>query len=278
MRSRIVALAGTALVAAALFQAPPAGAATPAALPSAARTWSDPGPYEVQVDIEAITTFYRPKNLTGRHPVVIWGNGTFAVPGAYTLLLRHWASHGFIVAASNSTQSNPGLSMRYGIDELTARDTDPGSLYYQHVDLANIASAGHSQGGAGAINAAIDPRVDTVVAIQPGPLADPDQMDEPTFYLAGQYDVIVFPFLVRAFYNDSDHVPAVYGELRGATHFTTALDGGGFRGPTTAWLRAFLMNDPTAKSAFTGPCTYCSDTTTWSDWHRNPKAQSLPTT
>ena len=43
-----------------------------------------------------------------------------------------------------------------------------------------------------------------------------DHEDEPTFYLAGQHDLIVWPALVKAFYNDSDHLPAVYGELRGA--------------------------------------------------------------
>ena len=57
---------------------------------------------------------------------------------------------------------------------------------------------GHSQGGSAAINAAIDDRVDTAVAIQPGPLNDVDLIDEPVLYLAGQADAIVWPAIVRA--------------------------------------------------------------------------------
>ncbi|WP_304523630.1 acetylxylan esterase [Actinocorallia sp. API 0066] len=277
MRSRFTALAAAVLVAAAVVQAPASGATPAAPLPSAA-SWGAPGPYEVTVEIEAVTTFYRPKHMNGRHPVVIWGNGTFAIPGVYTGLLRHWASHGIIVAASNSTQSNPGLSMRAGIDTLTHRNANPGSVYHQHVNLDRIASAGHSQGGAGAVNAALDPRVDTVVAIQPGPLTDPDWIDVPTLFLSGQRDLIVWPALVRALFNDADHVPAVYGELRGATHLSIAGDGGASRAPATAWLRAWLLDDPVARAAFFGPCGYCSDGTTWSDFKRNAKAAALPAT
>lgn len=161
-------------------------------------------------------TFYYPASMGQageRHPVVIWGNGTGAVPGIYSSLLRHWASHGFIVAAANTPNSNFGLTMRAGIDVLERRNTDSASPFHRKVDLEHIGSAGHSQGGAAAINAAVDDRVDTAVPIQPGPLADPDRMDEPVFYLAGQRDLVVWPSLVRAFVRDSDHVPAVYGEV-----------------------------------------------------------------
>ncbi|TDB99302.1 hypothetical protein [Actinomadura sp. 7K534] len=122
----------------------------------------------------------------------------------------------------------------------------------------------------------IDSRVGTALAIQPGPLADSDQIDEPTFYVAGEDDGIVFPFLVRNFYNDSDHIPAVCGELRGAHHFTPVGNGGGFRGPTTAWLRHWPMDDPNARTEFFGPsCGFCSDPK-WSDWRRNAKALQIP--
>ncbi|MCX5395191.1 acetylxylan esterase [Streptomyces sp. NPDC006482] len=259
-----------------------AGAAeeTTGSVTSATVDWGQTGPYEVNVDIGVVHTFYYPRNMgqSGeRHPVVIWGNGTGAVPGVYSSLLRHWASQGFIVAAANTPTSNFAITMRSGIDVLERWNADSGSPFHGKVDLEHIGSAGHSQGGAAAINAAIDPRVDTAVPIQPGPLADPDLMGEPVFYLAGQRDLTVWPALVKAFYRDSSHVPAVYGEVRGAGHLSSIGDGGEFRAPTTAWLRFWLMGDERARGMFFGAdCTYCVDDDLWSGWSRNTKALQIP--
>ncbi|MGA5065491.1 chlorophyllase/cutinase-like alpha/beta fold protein [Streptomyces exfoliatus] len=253
---------------------------TAGSVPSVGTAWGQPGPYEVDVDIEAVHTFYYPRDMgrSGeRHPVVIWGNGTGAVPGFYSSLLRHWASHGLIVVAANTPASNFALSMRAGIDVLEHRDADSASRFHGKVDLDHIASAGHSQGGAAAVNAAVDPRVDAALPIQPGPLTDPDLMDEPVFYLAGQRDLTVWPALVKALYRDSDHVPAVYGEVRGAGHLDSIGDGGDFRAPTTAWLRFWLLGDENARGMFFGPgCGYCGDGDLWSGWERNSRALQIP--
>ncbi|MEU9293874.1 acetylxylan esterase [Streptomyces sp. NPDC048266] len=255
---------------------------TAGTVPSVGTDWGRPGPYEVSVDIEAVHTFYHPRDMgrSGeRHPVIIWGNGTGAVPGFYSSLLRHWASHGFIVAAANTPTSNFAFSMRAGIDVLEHRNADGASLFHGKVDLDHIASAGHSQGGAAAVNAAVDPRVDTALPIQPGPLTDPDLMDEPVFYLAGQRDLTVWPALVKALYRDSDHVPAVYGEVRGAGHLDSIGDGGDFRAPTTAWLRFWLLGDENARGMFFGPgCGACVDGALWSGWDRNARALQIPGT
>ncbi|MEU2507506.1 acetylxylan esterase [Streptomyces sp. NPDC007863] len=254
--------------------------ATAAGIPPVGTDWDRPGPYEVDVDIEVVHTFYHPRAMGAsgeRHPVVIWGNGTGAVPGIYSSLLRHWASHGFIVAAANTPTSNFALSMRAGIDVLERRNADPGSEYFGRVDLARIGSAGHSQGGAAAVNAAVDARVDTAVPIQPGPLTDPDLTGVPVFYLAGERDLTVWPALVKALYRDSDHLPAVYGEVRGAGHLSSIGDGGDFRAPTTAWLRFWLMDDENARGFFFGPdCGYCADDELWSGWDRNERARLIP--
>ncbi|WP_318210239.1 MULTISPECIES: chlorophyllase/cutinase-like alpha/beta fold protein [unclassified Streptomyces] len=257
-----------------------ADAGTAGTIPSVGTDWGRTGPYEVDVDIEAVHTFYYPRTMgqSGeRHPVIIWGNGTGAVPGIYSSLLRHWASQGFIVAAANTPTSNFAISMRAGIDVLEHRNADSSSRFHGKVDLDHIASAGHSQGGAAAVNAAVDPRVDTAVPIQPGPLTDPDLMDEPVFYLAGQRDLTVWPALVKALYRDTDHVPAVYGEVRGAGHLSSIGDGGDFRAPTTAWLRYWLLGDENARGMFFGPgCGYCVDSDLWSGWDRNAKALQIP--
>src|SRR5512143_1377519 len=51
---------------------------------------------------------YRPATLGDdgvRHPVVVWGNGTIGQPVDYAPLLKHWASHGFVVAAANTAMA-----------------------------------------------------------------------------------------------------------------------------------------------------------------------------
>ncbi|WP_329521336.1 poly(ethylene terephthalate) hydrolase family protein [Spirillospora sp. NBC_01491] len=257
--------------------APPASAGT--GFPPVDGAWSSPGPYAVAVKVEAVTTFYYPRDIGQsalRHPVIIWGNGSFAFPVVYRDLLIHWASHGFVVAASNSTQADTGLSMRAGIDRLARLDGDAGSPFHGRIDLAHVGASGHSQGAAGAINAAADPRVDAIAPIQPGPLATTSGLHGPALFLAGQRDSIVWPALVRAFYDSAGRVPAVYAELKGADHFTTVGDGGGFRGVTTAWFRFHLMGDEQARGEFFGPsCAVCTGSA-WSDVRRNAEALQIP--
>ncbi|MFD9503341.1 alpha/beta hydrolase family protein [Streptomyces sp. NPDC060035] len=263
----------------------PVGAATVAGGAAAASATSDfgaPGPYATAVEVGAITTLYYPRDIANsnlRHPVIVWGNGTNGIPLVYRDLLLHWASQGFIVAAANTPQSNLGISMRAGIDMLTRRNADPDSIFLNHVDLEHIGASGHSQGGAAAIVVGADPRIDTILPIQPGPLANINAVHVPALLLAGEKDSIVLPFIVKAFYNAADHIPALYGELRGADHFTVVGDAGPFAAPTTAWFRAQLMGDRTARAQFFGPgCGICTDTTTWSDVRRNDLALSVPAT
>ncbi|WP_329193641.1 alpha/beta hydrolase family protein [Streptomyces sp. NBC_01435] len=240
---------------------------------AAAADYGAPGPYATAVEVGAVTTLYYPRDIATsdrRHPVIVWGNGTFAFPVVYRELLLHWASQGFIVAAANTPQSNLGISMRAGIDLLTRRNADQASPFHDRVDLEHIGASGHSQGGAAAIVVGADPRIDTILPIQPGPLADIDNVHVPALLLAGQKDSIVFPFLVKAFYNDADHIPAIYGELRGADHLTVVGDPGPFAAPTTAWFKAHLMGDQTARAQFFGAdCGICTDSGTWSDVRRN---------
>jgi predicted dienelactone hydrolase len=244
-----------------------------ATFPSVNGAWGDPGPYPTAVQVGLINTLYYPRDIassTRRHPVIVWGNGTGGAPLVYRELLLHWASHGFIVSAANTPLSNPGISMRAGIDGLTRDNANPGSIFYRRVDLEHIGASGHSQGGAAAIVVGADRRIDVILPIQPGPLADIDSVRVPAFLMAGQDDSIVWPALVRAFYDDADHIPAIYGEVRDADHFTVVGDPGPFAAPTTAWFRFQLMGDLAARPEFYGPsCGICTDTSTWSDVRRN---------
>jgi dienelactone hydrolase len=233
--------------------------------------WAEPGPYPVMVEpLDGDHTVYRPATLDQRHPVIIWGNGTLADPSNYDGLLRHWASHGFIVAAANTRNSGSGKEMLDGATLLAGENSLPSSVYYQKVDTGHIGATGHSQGGGGAIAAGADPRISTTIPIEPGPLGEVKALHSPMFILGGQLDLVVAPqLLVIPRYNAATQIPAVYGELAGATHLTPTGDGGGFRGMTTAWFRYWLMDDEQAGAEFIGPdCGLCRNPA-WSDVRRN---------
>jgi pimeloyl-ACP methyl ester carboxylesterase len=274
LRAGTAALCVTVLAAGIPATATPVQAADAAStFPSVKGAWDAPGPYATAVQVGAVNTLYYPRDIATsprRHPVIVWGNGTGAAPLVYRELLLHWASHGFIVSAANTPTSNLGISMRLGIDALAQADGNPASIFHRRVDLGHIGASGHSQGGAAAIVVGADSRIDTIVPIQPGPLADIDNVDVPAFLMAGQDDSIVFPALVRYFYNDADHIPAIYGEIRDADHFTIVGDPGPFAAPTTAWFRLHLLGDAEARPQFYGSaCGICTDTRTWSDVRRN---------
>jgi hypothetical protein len=269
----------------ALAVVPPAAAGSvivaPAAFPSMSGNRDAPGPYPVTVTPRLTHTIYHPGNLGQgglKHPVILWGNGTFTTPLVYDGLLRHWASHGFVVVAANTTQAGSGKQMLAGATYITSENARAGSVFHQKIDVAHIGATGHSQGGAGAINAGADPRIDTTVPIQPGP-GNIDSLHGPMLILAGEQDTIVDPGgMVIPLYNDADHIVAVYGELAGADHYEPFGNGGDFRGVTTAWFRFWLMGDEPARGDFFGPalnCGLCNDPA-WSDIRRNALALAVP--
>ncbi|MFC7616188.1 acetylxylan esterase [Actinokineospora soli] len=238
--------------------------------------WAQAGPFAVTVETGAPDhTIYRPARLgaCASYPVIIWGNGTGTGPIAYDGLLRLLASHGFIVAAAKTANAGLGEEMLAGLDHLAKRGGTPGDALAGKVDLSRVGATGHSQGGGGAIVAGADPRVDTTAPIEPGPQGAVTALRGPAFFLAGQEDKVVLPgTLVYPRYQRADQVPAVYGELAGATHMTPTGSGGGFRGPVVAWFRARLLGDERAKAEFTGPtCGYCASPI-WSRFERNARA------
>lgn len=89
--------------------------------------------------------------------MILWGNGTITAPSWYDGLLRHLASHGFIVAAANTSNAGSGQEMLQGLATLTTWNGQSANRFYQKVDLERVGTTGHSQGGAGAIRAGADP-------------------------------------------------------------------------------------------------------------------------
>jgi hypothetical protein len=214
-------------------------------------------------------TVFRPDPFAnGTHyPIITWGNGTGATPSDYRPILMHMASYGFVVVASNSTQTGSGQEMIQGLTWIIGENTRSGSDYNGKLDTVHIGAMGHSQGGGGTLNTGLDPRVTAIVPIEPSvgqAQAAIDSLSKPTLLLCGSSDNIINAQLVC-----TDQVyrplsaPVVFGILRGATHWTptgyTPDRRDGFAAPATAWMRYYLMGDAQAAAWFQGSgCGLCT--------------------
>jgi hypothetical protein len=107
-----------------------------------------PGPETVgaPVAVGICTRFLPPLGPAGSRPGLGWANGTGGTPGTYTGILTRVASYGTLVTAANTTNSGSGNEVRQCMEELVSARTDSNGRF---------ATAGHSQGGSGSLNAAI---------------------------------------------------------------------------------------------------------------------------
>jgi len=197
----------------------------------------------------------------GEHPIITWGNGTFAIPLIYQGLLDHFASYGFVVIASTSTMTGSGQEMLGGVDWLVDENSRAGGIFFNKIDIDHVGAAGHSQGGGGTINAGTDPRVTCTAPIEPipGRVAD---LQGPMFLIAASDDALVPASWVTASTYDPAPVPTIYGIAQGAGHLTPLADGGMMRGYLTAWFCAELLGDEDARKAFFGEnenCEICNN-------------------
>jgi Chlorophyllase enzyme len=256
----------------------PAGAQTNGC-PSVGSNFAGTGPFAVTVQAESANTYYSPTQLGSngctRHPVILWGNGTSVTPTVYDALLRHFASHGFIVAAANTTNAGSGNEMLQGLTQLNTWNGQSGNRFFQRVDTANVGSTGHSQGGGGAINAAKNAGVKTTAPLQPWSGNQIGLQDSDTaMFFSGQSDTIVSASSVRARYTGVS-IAAGYAELGGASHFVPVGNAGGFRGPSTAWFRWQLMGDTTARGLFVGSAPGLDTDPAWTAYETNARLQAL---
>ncbi|MEH6492574.1 alpha/beta hydrolase family protein [Halopseudomonas sp.] len=213
-------------------------------------------------------TVYRPSTLgaNGRkHPIIVWGNGTGASPSTYGSLLNHWASHGFVVVAANTSNAGTGQAMLDCVDYLADQNNRSSGTYAGKLDLNRIGAAGHSQGGGGTIMAGQNYRIKATAPFQPYTIglghrsSSQGNQNGPMFLMSGGADVIASPTLNSLPVFTRANVPVFWGELRGASHFEPIGNAGDFRGPATAWFRYQLMDDDSAESTFYGSnCGLCS--------------------
>jgi dienelactone hydrolase len=249
------------------------------------------GPY-TQVTIAAADslpthTVYYPSDLSafpakGKLPVLVWGNGACRNEGRrFQGTLTKVASHGFLVVAvglfepKEGAPSTTGAQMIEGIDWVVKANASNPALKGK-IDTDKIAVMGQSCGGLMTIEAAHDPRIDTIGVINSGVYnAGPNTgrsittatkdtlktIHSPAFYINGGEEDAAYP-------NSNDdvarlnQVPVFYGVMKGAGHIATHRhkNGGRFAEVITAWLEFQLKGDAEAAKMFEGPqCGLCTD-------------------
>lgn len=246
---------------------------------------------------------YYPTNLGGNgfmHPILTWGNGTFAVPAQYDYFLRHMASWGFVVIATRDENNGPGQTILDGANFMVQANSDPASIFHNKLNVSQIGSFGHSQGASGAINALLKSAgvIKTVIPIElPAQIwctlgANCPNVSQITsgsvFFIDGSADIPISPPTqssgtpglqsIQAYYAAVPNTTVkVKGTLRGpshndvqgqpdCTHAAIPCINGvyGYLGYPTAWFMFQLQADTYAHGAFVnGSGEMFSETMNW---------------
>ena len=249
-----------------------------------------PGPYATATGMvtnasgAAVYDLFYPSDYAAvgfQSPIVTWGNGTGGTPAEYSAFLLHLASYGFTVIASTLPNTGSGKEIDAAARYLVAQDSVPGSNFYRHLNVNEVAAAGMSQGATGAVQATTnDPAlIKTAMTFsEPNPIwaapnpdcptaadctAHPAALTRPVFFIStyGFWDAIIAsPATEKAFFL-STSVHAALGIIvssdgKPADH--TSIENpptgnpGGLLGYATAWLEYQLRGNVTAAGAFTG--------------------------
>jgi hypothetical protein len=232
---------------------------------------------------------YRPAALdpfptTDTLPIVVWGNGACLADGAgFAGYLSTIASYGFLVVTSAPVEGSPqarvaSADLIAALDWAEAEAARAGSPLAGKIDMDSVAVMGMSCGGNLAIEAARDPRVDTLgvwnsgvwnegeMRAGDGTLLSATTKDDlalihsPAIYVNGEID----PAQVNAADDVErlDQVPVFFGVRANAGHAGTYshANGGEFANVAVAWLKWRLKGDEAAGRTFTGvDCGLCVD-------------------
>ena len=120
---------------------------------------------------------YRPKDMLHAHarcgamPLLLWANGGCSDTNiGYERMLTEIASHGYVVVAIGEMQDKhhdrkeghtSSTEVKHGLDWMIKQCTTKGTDYYNNIDTAKIAAAGHSCGGAQVLANAANPFIKT---------------------------------------------------------------------------------------------------------------------
>jgi hypothetical protein len=113
---------------------------------------------------------YYPTNLGAggfKHPIITWGNGTLGKASDVDYFLKHMASWGFVIIATEDQNTGPGQTILDAANTLITANSNPG-MFQGKLDITNVGAIGHSQGATGAINAVIKSAgaIKTVIPIE----------------------------------------------------------------------------------------------------------------
>ena len=131
-------------IGAACDQAAPANGATGVAGIDKFRV-AGPERVAAPMGVGACTRFLPPVGAAASRGGLGWANGTGGAPGTYQGILNRVASFGTLVTAANTANSGRGTEVSTCINQLATARADSNGRF---------ATAGHSQGGSGCINAA----------------------------------------------------------------------------------------------------------------------------
>jgi hypothetical protein len=212
-------------------------------------------------------TMFRPDNLAEVdlcHPVITWGNGTGSTPNMYGTLLRNFASHGFVVIASNNTNVARGTPapMIVGVTWVLEQNEDPSSKLFHRIDTTHIGATGHSQGAMATAQASGDSHITASVPIE-GASAQRN-LHGPAMFFCGGQDTIVGCTGAQSALAAVTTLPAMYAELIAVDHGSWMSRGSTLSAADTAftaWMRVHLMGDTALRPWFYGAsCKLCTDT------------------
>jgi hypothetical protein len=234
------------------------------------------------------------------HPILTWGNGSFASPLQYDYFLRHMASWGFVVIATEDQQTGAGQTIFDAANFMVHANGDPASTFFHKLNVNQVGAFGHSQGASGAGNALLKSAglIKTVVPIElparvwctlgPNCFEPANLTSGSVFYVDGSTDFPISPPTqspqtsgeqsVQAFYDATpSSVRKLKGTLIGPNHndvqgqpdcshasFPCVNGVYGYLGYPTAWFMYQLQGDPFAHGAFVnGTGEMFSETKNW---------------
>jgi hypothetical protein len=211
-------------------------------------------------------TVYRPSNWSADEtfPLIVWANGVCMKPEDYGAMLRHVASHGFLVVASNHPYPGTVTAIESALDFMFAANGDASSLYYQRVDTTKVGAMGHGQGALAGLDAApTDPRINAVLSIDVN-----GAPNKPFLFLTGDRNVSGASVMTA--------MTLVEGASQGAYLFFHMVPGNGpvdgyftvlkqterVVEAVTGWWQYILQGDAAARDLFIGPdCGLCNSPT-----------------
>lgn len=224
------------------------------------------------------------------YPLVIMANGTGVPASKYTEVFKHLASWGFIVVGDENPVTALGNTLSENLDYMLSLNESKDSLFYGKIDTEHIGLAGHSQGGFGAIRAALDyensnryTAIFTASATTQTMLDklnlekdwgnyDTAMLNTPIFMVAGTHSsdadsISPLADMMNNFEKIPDGVPAVMARRIDTPHGEMLYSADGYM---TAWFMYYLKGDTEAGNAFFGENAEILSNENWQDVEINP--------